>query len=440
MNVLFVIGDQVVLRHRDQTVQGPLTGLRALVKRVGARGQTILVLPGALQTTDVPPGLPEDQRLTFLDSRFTARVTVNPHVPEGLLSTHDPALYTQVTREAHAAGLRVQGLVPLVGCVLRAAGNPESAVVIHPHEDAFDTSIVSAAQLATRSQPTSGRLDLTRVAAAALSRPQSSGEHPRLIILGEEQDLGSLPGDVQAEFMSLDTALAGALIAIPPAQVPPSSAPGHVVAGFQRRSDPHARIPRSLYGGLAVALAVNGGLFVWASSVRAGNVRLEAQRVITAQQALETQTLRAANAQLAARIEQARTLTGNKGPLARDLPLLASRITELPGQLTSLSGPNTPTETDARAFGQAVDRTYDLVAQTPDPEALTRAYQSRGLTADIRDVDCSQQPCKVTFRAAPTEALKAAAPDPAVTPGPTAAGAPTGLATTTSPTPEEVPQ
>jgi hypothetical protein len=426
-NVLFVLGEQATLVRGDQTATGPVSTLRALARRINARGPTVLVLSGVLHPADAPPDLPDDQRLALLDSRHAGPVALHPHAPDHFLSAHDPAALTRATAAAKPAGLRVTRLMPLTSCALRAAGSPASAIVIHPHEDAFDTAIISVAQVKSHTQATNGRLDLTRVISTALSRPLSSGDTPQVIVLGPPQETGPLPGGLTPQFLTLEAALAGALLPIP-APDPEHPAPGHLVAGLQRRHEQRARIPRSVYGGLAVALAVNGGVLLWAASLRNGNVRLEERRVYMQQQAAETLALRAANADLEARITQARNLTENKGPLGRDLPLLASRVTEVQARLTSLSGPNTPTEADARAFGQAVDRTYDLVAETPDPEELTRAYQARGLSADVRDVDCTASPCKVTFRAAPTapltpmtpSATPAAASQPAATPRPEA--------------------
>ena len=85
--------------------------------------------------------------------------------------------------------------------------------------------------------------------------------------------------------------------------------------------------------------------------------------------------------------EQARTIIGNKGPLAQDLPLLVGRITELPATLSSLSGPNNATADDARAFGDTVQRTYDLSATTTRVEGKT-------LVATVKASDLGSRPVK----------------------------------------------
>lgn len=212
MNVLFVQGEHATLLRGEQAAQGPLSGLRALARRLNARGQTVLVLSGTLQPIEMPPGLPDDQRLTYLDSRASARVSLHPQVagPGSILCAHDLAAITRATAAAKTAGLRVAGIVPLVGCALRAAGSPPSAVVVHVHEDAYDSNIISIAHVKSHSQVPSARLDLTKVITTALSRPQASGDAPQVIIVGAPQDIGPLPGSVTPQFLSLEAALAGA--------------------------------------------------------------------------------------------------------------------------------------------------------------------------------------------------------------------------------------
>lgn len=186
-----------------------------------------------------------------------------------------------------------------------------------------------------------------------------------------------------------------------PLPAEPSMFAGPTVASMTRNLNARAPLDKRLLAGLALAVAINGGLYV-ATTIVGGQVQtLTAARDALTAQAAEVSALQAANEKLSTSNQQARTIIENKGPLAQDLPLVVGRITELPATLSSLSGPNNATADDTRAFGGVVERTYDLSATTTRVEDLTRAYQERGLRADVRNIDCSTPRCTVSFRAAP---------------------------------------
>ncbi|MDR6221159.1 hypothetical protein [Deinococcus soli (ex Cha et al. 2016)] len=426
MNVLYVDGTQALLLSPTKTAEpGPIKNLRAMASSIKAKGPTLLVLHGQLQQEKAPPAVPKDNLLPFLDTKFQSFVSTTPG-SDTLFTLHDRALVAQVNAAARGTGLRITEVIPFASAALRAAGLPDSAVIIHPLDDTFEVTVASPAHLVTRSQARNDRQDLEKVAHTALNRPIANGDTPHLIVIGEPATGLTLPAPITATWLPLDVALRGAKV---PAPKQPATA-GGVVAAFSRRLDAATTIHPSLYVALAATAIINGGLFALATATKGQNAVLEGQRATLEQQALETQRLRARNEQLAAKVAQAQTLMSNKGPLAADLPLIAARASSIQGALVRLAGPNSPTETDTRAFGTAVDRTYDLSAVTRSPQDLVRAYQVGGLSVDVRNIACKAQSCDVTFRTAPIS--QAATPTPQAAPTPnatTSPGAVSGAAT-----------
>ncbi|GGS02740.1 hypothetical protein [Deinococcus sedimenti] len=422
MNILYVDGTQALLLGPTKTTeQGPLKNLRAMASSIKAKGPTVLVLHGQLQQEKAPPSVPKDNLLPFLDTKFQGFVSTTPGA-DTLFTLHDRALIAQVSAAARGTGLRITEVIPFASAVLRAAGVPDSAVIIHTLDDSYEVTIASPTQLVTRTQTRNDRQDLEKVAQTALSRPVANGDTPHLILIGAPSPAVTLPPSITAEWMPLDVALRGARV---PAPKQPTTT-GAIVAAFSRRLDAATPIHPSLYAAVAVAALVNGGLFAFGTATNGQNAVLEEQRVTLEQQALETQRLRASNEQLATKVQQARNLMENKGPLAADLPLIAGRAGSIQGALVRLAGPNSPTETDTRAFGTAVERTYDLNATTRSPQDLVRAYQMGGLSVDVRNIHCKAQACDVTFRTAPITQTQ---PKPPVTPTSSAEPA-TGVAST----------
>ncbi|GGB81196.1 hypothetical protein [Deinococcus soli (ex Cha et al. 2016)] len=426
MNVLYFDGTQALLLSPTKTAEpGPLKNLRAMASSIKAKGATLLILHGHLQVEKPPPAVPKDSLLPYLDTKLQGFVTTTPG-SDTAFTVHDRAHLAQVSAAIRGTGLRITEVIPFASAALRAAGLPDSAVIIHPLDDTFEVTVASPAQLVTRSQARNDRQDLEKVAQTALSRPVAVGDTPQLLLIGEPTPSFDLPAAITAQWIPLDVALRGARV---PAPKQPTTT-GGVVAAFSRRLDAATTIHPSLYVALAATAIINGGLFALATATKGQNAVLEGQRATLEQQALETQRLRARNEQLAAKVAQAQTLMSNKGPLAADLPLIAARAGSIQGALARLAGPNAPTETDTRAFGTAVDRTYDLSAVTSSPQDLVRAYQVGGLSVDVRNIACKAQSCDVTFRTAPIS--QAATPTPQVAPTPnatTSPGAVSGAAT-----------
>ncbi|OWL94848.1 hypothetical protein CBQ26_14160 [Deinococcus indicus] len=425
MNVLYVDGTQALLLSPTKTAEpGPLKNLRAMASSIKAKGPTLLVLHGQLQQEKAPPAVPKDNLLPFLDTKFQSFVSTTPG-SDTLFTLHDRALVAQVNAAARGTGLRITEVIPFASAALRAAGLPDSAVIIHPLDDTFEVTVASPAHLVTRSQARNDRQDLEKVAQTALSRPVAVGDTPQLLLIGEPTPSFNLPAAITAQWIPLDVVLRGARV---PAPKQPTTT-GGVVAAFSRRLDAATTIHPSLYVALALAAIINGGLFALGTATNGQNAVLEGQRATLEQQALETQRLRARNEQLAAKVAQAQKLMTNKGPLATDLPLIAGRAGSIQGALVRLAGPNPPSETDTRAFGSTVDRTYDLSAVTSSPQDLVRAYQMGGLSVDVRSIDCNTLPCDVTFRTAPitqTSAPPAQPPTSSTVPEPGVTATSTG--------------
>ena len=425
MNVLYFDGTQALLLSPTKTAEpGPLKNLCAMASSIKAKGATLLILHGHLQVEKTPPAVPKDSLLPYLDTKLQGFVTTTPG-SDTAFTVHDRAHLAQVSAAIRGTGLRITEVIPFASAALRAAGLPDSAVIIHPLDDTFEVTVASPAHLVTRSQARNDRQDLEKVAQTALSRPVAVGDTPQLLLIGEPTPSFDLPAAITAQWIPLDVALRGARV---PAPKQPTTT-GGVVAAFSRRLDAATTIHPSLYVALALAAITNGGLFALGTATNGQNAVLEGQRATLEQQALETQRLRARNEQLAAKVAQAQKLMTNKGPLATDLPLIAGRAGSIQGALVRLAGPNPPSETDTRAFGSAVDRTYDLSAVTSSPQDLVRAYQMGGLSVDVRSIDCNTLPCDVTFRTAPitqTPAPPAQPPTSSTVPEPGVAATSTG--------------
>ncbi|AFD27447.1 hypothetical protein [Deinococcus gobiensis] len=402
MNVLYVsgAGDQATLLHAGKTESAPLGTLKALAARMKAKGNTILVVDASLQATEVPAGLSTPNMLLLLDSKHGKYAVPSAEAAPSLVQLVDPALLSNIRNAAKSAGLRLTYLVPFSSAVLRSVEADQSLLIVHQTMTTYEiTSLSTGDPLTSRSTTKTERTTLDQTIATATKKARGRGDQPKVIVVGDEP-LAFPSEDVSVRVLELQDVLQNATKPFPlPAE--PSTFAGPTVASMTRNLNARAPLDKRLLAGLALAAVVNGGLYV-ATTVVGGQVQaLTATRDSLTMQAAEVDALQAANQKLAASNEQARTIIGNKGPLAQDLPLLVGRITELPATLSSLSGPNNATADDARAFGDTVQRTYDLSATTTRVEDLTRAYQERGLRADVRNIDCSTPRCTVTFRAAP---------------------------------------
>lgn len=403
MNVLYVpsTGNQATLLHADQMDTAPLGNLKALATRLKAKGNTILVVDAAIQPTELPVGLPAQNILSYLDSRHGGFVVPAAQAQPHLVQVVDGALVASIRAAAKSAGLRLTHLVPFSTAAARLAGPAQSLIVVHQTMATYEVAILSPADPASsRSSSASERNTPAQVVKAAASRIRNRNDDPRIVLVSDEgKDL-----EVEDDHLVLrlrDVLHQAAKAYSPVDEEGEQAFPALTVAGMTRSLTARAPLDKRLFGALALAAVINGGLYV-ATTIVGGQVQaLTSTRDSLTTQAAEVDALQTANQKLATSNEQARTIVENKGPLAQDLPLVVGRITELPATLSSLSGPNNATADDARAFGEAVQRTYDLSATTTRVEDLTRAYQERGLRADVRNIDCSTPRCVVTFRAAP---------------------------------------
>ncbi|CAM3665890.1 hypothetical protein DESA109040_19155 [Deinococcus saxicola] len=372
---------------------GPLDTFKALAAESGVRGAALLVMRGELSVQPVPENVKPEYLGPLLGARTGGVTMFNPATPGGIVASVEAGDLGTVTAAARAAGIRLSELRPLAACALCAAGVPSSAVVIVSSSQGYDIDIIAPGEAASRTQARNERSDLGRVITSACARLLSAGNSPTVILIGHDGPVP--PTELSIKSVGIEHIL-GTLDTLGGYSGPFKDLVGAALPLSTRRN-----VDRALLVTLGLAAVINAG--VWgAAQVVSGQVRaLEARQGALQRQADDAARLRAGNDQLSRLTAQARALTENKGPLAADLPLLAGRMGELSGGLQSLSGPSPLSSADTRAFGQQVTRAYDLSALTPDPQAVARLYQERGLVADVRDVDCSASPCKVNFRAAP---------------------------------------
>ena len=427
MNVLYVpsTGNQATLLHGDQMDTAPLGNLKALAARLKAKGSTILVVDAAIQATELPVGLLPQNIPPYLDSRHGGFAVPAAQAQPTLVQVIDGTLLASIRAAAKSAGLRLTHLVPFSAAAAHLAGPEQSMIIVHQTMATYELAILSPADPpSSRSLSASERNTPAQVVKAAASRIRSRNDDPRIVLVSDEGK--DLEVDDDHLVLSLRDVLQQATKPYSPADEQGEQVfPAVTVAGMTRSLTARASLDKRLFVALALAAAINGGLYVATTIVGGQAQALTTTRDSLTTQAAEVDALQTANQKLVTSNEQARTIIENKGPLAQDLPLVVGRITELPATLSSLSGPNNATADDTRAFGETVQRTYDLSATTTRVEDLTRAYQERGLRADVRNIDCSTPRCVVTFRAAPVP-LATTSTTPTTTPT-------TGGATTPAP-------
>lgn len=398
MNVLYVDGSRVALLSGEKFVQGDLAQLRALGAQVGAKGSTVLLMPAEIERAELPDNLAPEQIMDYLRANKGGLVVSRPGVEKPIVYAHlDLGTLAPVQSAARTAGLRLTQMIPASVAALRATGVSDTAVIIHPLEDTFEITTVSRNRVQTRQQAKNDRMDLQRATQIATTTLQSAGDTPDVVVIGDE-----LPNtELRTHQLSLPDVMRGALQGAP--VLSESLSMTQWVSGIEGPLTKGGKVPAGLLIGLGLSAAMMLGVLVGTRFVEKEVEQLTGQRTALQAEADAVQALRTSNDYLETRNKQAKQLTENKGSLRNDLPLIATRISEQGARLRTLAGPNTPTENDTRAFGKAIERTYDMNADVRSVEEFASAFQQDGLAADIRNVDCSKEPCTVSFRAAPTE-------------------------------------
>lgn len=405
MNVLYLNGEEAAVLGKNGFARGPLKELRALTTETGAKGTAVLLSPAEINRAELPEGLPLEQALDYLSSQRPGTLAVSrPGAVPVLYGAVEQTVFSAAQGAAKGAGLKLTQVVPVFSAALRATNAPESVVIVLPLEETFEITTLTRNRIQSRPQARNERMDEERVIKLATAPLISSGDQPLTLLIDADVPEGA--GHVQR--LSLEEVMRSALQPVP--VLTEGGSLTQWAAGIQGTVGPQRKLPVGLLIGTGLSLLMLGGLAAAKALAEQKVSELQVQQQQLQIEASAVQKLRSINDQLQARNEQARQLTGNKGPLVSDLPLIAGRVTEQGAKLQTLAGPNTPTENDTRAFGTAVQRTYDLTAQTNDAEGFTSAFQRRGLAADVQSVSCSNLPCLLNLRAAPTELNVDAAP------------------------------
>lgn len=376
---------------------GPITTLRALATKAKARGNAVLLTPGDLNQVNVPEDVPAGQLLDFLDAQNSGKAVSNPAEGRPTLIANCPGdVINQAISACKSAGLRPTMLMPLDAASLLAVPDVESAAIIQALPQGFLTSVVSPVEIKSQANNKVGRT-LEQVAEIALRKPRSSGDHPDVVVVHHipaPHDAIEVDG-ANSLMLSLEDVLRAALKAAPPA---PGVMPSSIVRGMRRQLTTPGAVSPLLIGVIAASLAVNGGLMIAANVVQRQVDSLQNQKAALEVQAAETRALRKANDQMELRVKQAQTLTGDKGPLAHDLPLISARVQETETHFVSLNGPTSASSNDTLTFGGPTTNIYVISAKSTSPENLASAFTGRGLRTDIQRIDCKTSICDVGLR------------------------------------------
>lgn len=407
MNVLYIDGTSAAVLGKSGFARGALGELRALAARAGAKGAAVLLAPAEVLRAELPEHLPLEQAVDYFSAQRPGTLAVSrPGQLPVLYGAVEQALLTTAQVAAKSAGLNLTQVVPVFSAALRVAPPSESVVIVLPLEETFEITTLTRNRVQSRPQPRNERMNEERVIKLATAPLISSGDQPLTILIDAD-----VPENVdQVQRLSLEEVMRGALREAP--VIGEGTSLAQWAAGIQGATAQQRKLPLGILVGTTLSLLVLGGLAAAKAISEKKVTTLQAQQRELQIEATAVQKLKSSNDQLQTRNEQARQLTENKGPLVTDLPLIAARVTGEGAKLQSLAGPNTPTENDTRAFGTAVQRTYDLTAQTNDAEGFTNAFQRSGLVADVQSVNCEKLPCVLTLRAAPAD-LNVKSPAPA---------------------------
>lgn len=429
--VLYADQHNVGLLTPSGVDSAPHEEVKRLLANHKVRGSITLVMSGELRAVS-PPALTGEELNSYLDAQCGGITSHTPEQPT-LITVHDAETIHKLSMLLKGSPAKITTLTPLVSAALLVTLPTQAAVIVHVNPNTYETATLTPSKTTFNVSNRNERTNLQRVLDIAVKQLSAIGQNAKLIVITPQGDLEEVTHDV--EHLTLAEAISGALLPNPET----FEAPLQEVAQQRRTLLKPRKLDKPLIAALGVAALLNVGLLLSAQSVQASNRSLQQQVDQLSAQANEFQALQSKNAALETQVKQAQLITQTKGPLAEDLPLLTNRIREIGGTISALSGPNPPTETDGRAFGGTVQRTYDLTAYSPSAEQLAQAYQERGLRADIRNVECTLS-CKVSFRAAPTKVI-ATLQDlaPKTTPNPATGAEGTG-AGNTSPVPNPLPK
>lgn len=424
VNALFIQEDTFTLLSPAGLLSGPLTDLRAATTKLKAKGPTTLVLAGELSTVKLPSGLPLNALRPFVQSQYPEQVILLPPLadlqPDLTLALLSKSALERARGAVRGTALKLVHVLTLSDAAQSAAGLRAPLALLHDTGLEYDLTVHGADKAQSR------RSKRARGDEAEVIEQLRRVTQPLLIASVTPSVILSGPA---AEFaQAVETALKLPTLPLTLEQIlvgalqPAEHVALHVLHTPRQLDKP-------LLGTLAFALLVNGALFGWGAVEGHRTAQLTAQAQQLEPQAVLYRALKAANDTLQTRNDQARQLTGEKGPLAVDLPLIAQRTVLSGGQLTALSGPNAPDADAIRQYGRAVSRTYTLEARTKDAQRLIDGYGRAGLAVHVSEVSCTvADGCQVKANVGPV-----LPPHPPRPPLPETSGVVTPPTTTSTP-------
>lgn len=394
------------------TATGALNDIKALARKVGAKGRTAVITP-LNRTLEPFEGTELDlqaalavQRTRINDANLGGILVQNKGRKTMLRAMLDVPL-TQELAAMRGAGLTVVMLTGLIESAARYDQCPQ--LILHqseqtPHLITLAVNTDTVVDIATtRVDPGSNVLDSAlTLAATVISEEQLTGELT-IVLLGtltqhEEEIRTLLDGDanVHVTTVALTTERAARLLITHPSARPASL--GSLFIPVGKPSSLKDFIPH-LAVGLPLALTIATITVLTANAARETE-RVRADTAVLETQAQEGEALRRENDTLENSINQARQLASDRGTLAPDLRNIALTLAEVDATVSSITGPGAQTNATPAFDGKDVRVTYTVSAQVPTPSAaeeLISVVNMGRYAADVQSIECDDL-CAVTMQ------------------------------------------